>query len=86
MFKKTVVGTQMAKIKTTEMMLTFSLIGCSGPRLWDKSISLPVMGEEEEEEEQGGVGDYDVMSMEDFLMENNIRMDASPQVSFLIFC
>jgi hypothetical protein len=39
----------------------------------------------EEEEEQGGGGEYDVMSMEDFLMENNISMDDSPQVSLFKF-
>jgi len=49
-----------------------------GPRLWDKSISLPLMGEEEEGEDEEQ-GEYDVMSMDDFLMENNIRMDSSPE-------
>jgi hypothetical protein len=48
-----------------------------GTRLWDKPISLPVL-----EEARGRGGEYYVMSIEDFLMENNIRMDDSPQVSF----
>jgi hypothetical protein len=66
-------------------LVTLSLLMtvCPGPRLWDKPISLPVLGEEEEE--QGGGGEYDVMSMEDFLMENNISMDDSPQVSLFKF-
>jgi len=40
------------------------------------------MGEEEEGEDEEQ-GEYDVMSMDDFLMENNIRMDSSPEVLLL---
>lgn len=47
-----------------------------GPKLWDKPISLPPL-EEEEEEGEGVDGDaFDVMNMEDFLLENNIRLDS----------
>ena len=54
-----------------------------GPRLWDKPISLPVMDGEDDEDDEGLEDDaFDVMNMEDFLLENNIRLDDSSEVGF----
>ena len=48
-----------------------------GPKLWDNSITISNLGlEDEEEEEEEESGPYsEVMNMEDFLAENNIKMD-----------
>jgi len=48
-----------------------------GPKLWDNSITISNLGlEDEEEEEEEEAGPYsEVMNMEDFLAENNIKMD-----------
>jgi len=45
-----------------------------GPKLWEKSITISNLGlEDEEEEEEEPYSD--VMNMEEFLAENNIKMD-----------
>jgi len=43
-----------------------------GPKLWEKSITISNLGLEDEEEEEAYC---DVMNMEEFLAENNIKMD-----------
>jgi len=47
-----------------------------GPKLWEKSITISNLGLEDEEEEEEEEEPYcDVMNMEEFLAENNIKMD-----------
>lgn len=50
-----------------------------GPRLWDKSITIPNLEMDNEEEEESSYND--VMNMEDFLTENNIKMDIRQEMS-----
>lgn len=45
-----------------------------GPKLWEKSITISNLGLEDEEEEEEEPY-CDVMNMEEFLAENNIKMD-----------
>jgi hypothetical protein len=55
----------------------------AGPKLWAKPISLPAIVEEEGdrlEEVAWDADDFDVMNMDDFLLENNIRLNTTTGV------
>jgi len=65
-----------ARLKNEATTLQSPSSAYLGPRLWDKSITIPNLDLENEEEEEEEETSYnDVMNMEDFLAENNIKMD-----------